>query len=305
MYDWQSWRTLVPLLIGAAGLIAFMFYETYVAENPIIPITIFSTTTAIVTFIGTVMHGLVLWCVLYYLPLYFEAVKEYTPIISGVALFPESFTVAPSAMVIGILITKTGRYRWAIWLGWALSVLGLGLLCVIKADTSIPAWIFLILVSGFGLGILFPSLAFAIQGSARPQDLAIAVAMFSFFRAFGQAIGVAIGGVIFQNQMRENLLTYPALAPYADAYSSDAAGLVQIIRAMPDGEDKLNLKVAYTDSLRIVWAVCCGILGFAALLSVFTKGYDLDRALETEQGVRKETKSSPQEEKGHISDGSS
>src|SRR5438045_583115 len=83
-----------------------------------------------------------------------------------------------------------------------------------------------ILPAGMGLGILFASLAFAIQASARPGHMAIAVAMFSFFRAFGQGIGVAVGGVIFQNQIYKNLLRYPELAANASAYSKDAAGLV-------------------------------------------------------------------------------
>lgn len=286
LYDWESWRTLVPLIIGVVGLVVFVFYEYRFAADPIIPPALFQNRTAAVSFIETVLQGLVLWCVLYYLPLYYEAVKGYSPIVAGVSLFPQSFTVAPSAMVVGFLITYTGYYRWAIWLGWFLSTLGLGLLCYIEVNTSIPAWIFLNIVSGLGLGILFPSMAFAIQASAAPENLAIAVGMFSFFRALGQAIGVAIGGVVFQNQMYKNLLNYPALASSAEAYSQNAAGLVQIIKAMPEGTQKLHLREAYTDSLRIVWAVCCGISGIALLLSLLTKSYDLDGGLTTTQGLR-------------------
>ena len=286
LYPWDSWRTLVPLIIGVVGLIIFTFYEYRFATDPIIPPAIFHNRTAAVSYVETVLQGLILWCCLYYLPLYYEAVKGYSPIFAGVALFPQTFTVAPSAMVVGILITVTGRYRWAIWLGWALSTLGLGLLCYIEVDTSIPAWIFLNLVGGLGLGILFPSLGFAIQASAAPENLAIAVGMFSFFRALGQAIGVAIGGVVFQNQMYRNLLKYPTLAPVADAYSQDAAGLVEIIKRMPDGVEKLNLREAYTDSLRIVWAVCCAISGAALIMSALTKSYDLNAGLSTTQGLR-------------------
>lgn len=286
LYPWSSWRTLVPLIIGAVGLAIFVFYEYYFASDPIIPPAIFQNRTATVSFIETVLQGLILWCALYYLPLYYEAVKGYSPILAGVALFPQSFTVAPSAMVVGILVTITGRYRWAIWLGWALSTLGLGLLCYIQVDTSIPAWIFLNLVGGLGLGVLFPSLGFAIQASAAPENLAIAVGMFSFFRALGQAIGVAIGGVVFQNQMYKNLLNYPGLAPMAEAFSRDAAGLVQIIQGMPDGPQKLHLREAYTDSLRIVWAVCCAISGAALLMSLLTESYDLNTGLTTTQGLR-------------------
>ena len=264
----------------------FAYYEYRFAAYPIIPPVIFQNRTATASFIGSVLQGLILWCTLYYLPLYYEAVKEYSPIISGVALFPETFTVAPSGMIAGILITVTGRYRWAVWLGWVLSTIGLGLMCLIKPTTSVAGWILLNLVAGLGLGVLFPSLGYAVQASAKPENLAIAVAMFSFFRALGQAIGVAVGGVIFQNQMYKNLLKYPALAPMANDYSQDAAGLVQVIKGMADGADKLNLKDAYTDSLRIVWAVCCAISGVAMLLSLLTESYDLDQALQTNQGLR-------------------
>lgn len=287
-YPWDSWRTLVPLIVGAVGLLVFAFYEYRFATDPIIPPVIFQNRTATASFVGSVLQGLILWCTLYYLPLYYEAVKEYSPILSGVALFPETFTVAPSGMVAGILITVTGHYRWAIWLGWTLSTIGLGLMCLIKSTTSVAGWILLNLVGGLGLGVLFPSLGYAVQASATAENLAIAVAMFSFFRALGQAIGVAVGGVVFQNRMYTNLLKYPSLAPMADAYSQDAAGLVQVIKGMADGPVKVDLKNAYTDSLRIVWAVCCAISGIALLVSLLTESYDIDRALETNQGLRGE-----------------
>ncbi|EEP77863.1 conserved hypothetical protein [Uncinocarpus reesii 1704] len=286
MYSWDSWRTLVPLIIGAVGLIAFFLYETYYAAEPMIPITIFATRTAIVSYIETVLHGLVLWCGLYFLPLYFETVKEYSPVISGVSLFPLSFTVAPSAVVVGIVVTKTGHFRWSIWAGFLFATLGLGLFCALKPSTSIAGWIFLTLPAGLGLGMLFPSLGFAIQASALPGHMSIAVAMFSFFRAFGQTIGVAIGGVIFQNRMYANLLRYPELAPLASQYSKDAAGLVQVVRAMPAGPEKDHLKEAYTDSLRIVFAVCTAVIGIAGLLSLLTESYDLNKGIDPEQTIR-------------------
>jgi MFS family permease len=298
LYPWDSWRTLVPLIIGACGLAVFAYYESRFATDPIIPPTIFQNRTATVSFIGSLLQGLVLWCVLYYLPLYYEAVKGYSPIVSGVALFPESFTVAPSAMVVGILTTRWGHYRWAIWLGWLLSTLGVGLICFIKVNTSIPAWIFLNIVPGIGLGLLFPSLGFAIQASATSDTLAIAVGMFSFFRAMGQAIGVAIGGVVFQNRMYHNLLKYPALAARASEYSQDAAGLVQVIKEMPAGAEKLMLQTAYTDSLRIVWAVCCAVCGVGLLLSLLTESYDLNRAMESKQTLRNEKNATSDAESG-------
>ncbi|KAI9816628.1 MAG: hypothetical protein M1832_005013 [Thelocarpon impressellum] len=286
MYSWGHWRTLVPLIVGAGGLLLFILYSKCIPAEPLIRGSIFKSGTAVVTYLGTVLHGIILWSLLYYLPLYYEAVKSMSPIMSGVALFPQTFTVGPASVVVGLAITKTGRYRWAIWLGWVLTTVGMGLLVMLKESTSTVSWVFLNLVSGLGLGILYPSMSFAIQASASNKDLPFAAAMFSFFRAFGQAIGVAVGGVVFQNRIKQNLLLYPALVPLADEYSKDASSLVQVIKALPADQDavKADIVASYVDALQVVWAVMCGLAGLGLLASLFTKGLGLDRELETDQG---------------------
>ncbi|UKZ93433.1 uncharacterized protein TrAFT101_008347 [Trichoderma asperellum] len=285
LYSWDSWRTLVPLILGIAGIALFVVYEAFIAPNPIIPIELFNNRTAGVSYFSSALSGLLVWCIVYYMPLYFQAIKEYTPVLTGVCLFPQTFTVAPAGAFAGALITKTGRYRWSTWSGWALATLGLGLLCILKPGTSIPGWIFLNLVSGIGLGFLFPSVATAIQAATAPENVPMALALFSFFRSLGQAVGVAIGGVVFQNRMVANLLKYPNLAANATAYGADAAGLVDIIKAMPDGQDKHDIKVAFVDSLRIVWAVCCALAGVGLLLSLLVQKYDINQELSGDQGI--------------------
>ena len=283
-YAWDSWRTLVPLLVSAAGLIAFIVYIEFFASNPLIRTSVFKTRSAAILYISTVIHGIVLWSILYYMPLYFQAVKGFGPILSGVALFPWTFTVAPASIGTGIAIAITGTYRWANRAGWVLTTLGMGLLIVLKPNTSTVAWIFLNLVGGLGTGILFPAMALAVQASVTAQDQAYAANMFSFLRAFGQTLGVAIGGVIFQNQMRKKMLTFPLLADLAGEYSRDAAGLVKIIQDMPAGEMKEQLRESYTDALKYIWIVMLVFSAVALLGSWFVEAYDMNVANETEMG---------------------
>lgn len=166
----------------------------------------------------------------------------------------------------------------------------MGLLLLLKVDTTTVAWIFLQLVGGLGTGILFPAMALAVQASATAKDQAYAANMFSFFRAFGQTLGVAIGGVIFQNQMKKKMLTFPLLANMASEYSKDAAGLVEIIKAMPAGEVKTQLKESYTDALRYIWIVMLAFSAVAFIGSWLIKAYDMNGALETEHGFKHEEK---------------
>ena len=287
MYAWDSWHTLVPLLVGGAGLAAFVAYEKWVATEPMIRLSIFNTWAATLGYVTTVLHGMILWSLLFYGPLYFEAAKLYKPIIAGVAIFPASFTVAPMSVVTGILVTKTGKYRWAILTGWVLTTLGMGLNILLKPQTTIVQFIFIMLVGGVGMGMLFPAMQFAVQAAVQERDIAFGVSMFSFFRTFGQAVGVAVGGTVFQNQMHKKLLMYPQFASRAAELAKDAAGLVQVIRAMPEGSpDQTLLRDAYADSYRYINICLCAFAATGLVLSLFIKEYSMDRELETEQGFK-------------------
>jgi hypothetical protein len=66
MYNWNSWRTLVPLILGLAGLMAFAPYELHVAKEPMVRFSIFSNWTSRLVYLQTLLHGMILWSLLYY-----------------------------------------------------------------------------------------------------------------------------------------------------------------------------------------------------------------------------------------------
>lgn len=291
MYAWSSWHTLVPIIVGLFGLSLFVIYEAKFATYTLLPLGIFRNKDTNIAYFLTWIHGIILWSILYYMPLFFEGAQDFTPILAGVSALPQSLTVVPCAAVVGVIAAKTGQYRWALWFGWTLTTLGSGLLYLLSPTTTIPAWIFLMLVSGIGIGLLFPAMALAIQASAPPKDIAIAAAMFTFFRCFGQTIGVAVGGVVFQNRMAANLASYPSLSGSAMSYSLNVVSLIRQINTMPNGDPmKAILKTALAHSIRPIWALMCGLAGLALMTTVFIKHYDLNQKLTTEQGFEGQNK---------------
>jgi hypothetical protein len=124
----------------------------------------------------------------------------------------------------------------------------------------------------------------SVQAAMDVKDIAFGVAFYSFFRAFGQGIGIAVGGVIFQNQIRTKILGYPLIADMADAYSQDATALVRVIGSMEDGDAKVQLIQAFADALKVIWIVMCVLAGIAGISSLFIRGYSLDQTHVTEQG---------------------
>ncbi|KAE8440809.1 hypothetical protein EG329_006541 [Mollisiaceae sp. DMI_Dod_QoI] len=294
MYNWDSWRTLAPLILGVFGIVGFVLYSAYISPGPLIRRSLFNSPTAITAYAGTLIHGMIVWSLLYYMPLYFEVAKNYSPIDSGIAIFPFTFTVAPAAVVVGIIIAKTGRYRPSIWVGWFLTTFGLGLLIYLNQSTNIPSWIFLSLVAGTGTGVLFSAQGFAAQASASNADLPFSGAMYSFFRAFGQTFGVAISGVIFQNTFKNKILS-TAYSASASAWARDASSLVQVVKTWStEGEEgimKETVVHAYVESLRMVWILMCVFAGLMFIASVlWIKEISLERELETEQGFRYDVK---------------
>jgi len=141
-------------------------------------------------------------------------------------------------------------------------------------------------------------MAFAIQASSSSANMAFAVSMFTVCRAFGQAIGMAIGGVIFQSQIEMQMLMYPSLADKAVEYAKGASNLVQIIQDMsPALPERADLIHSHAAALTIVWVVLCALSGRALTVSLFTKGLSLNVPLDTEQDFERHEKVSKVEDK--------
>ncbi|THC90428.1 hypothetical protein EYZ11_010105 [Aspergillus tanneri] len=260
-YAWSSWHTLVPLVFGAVGLIGSVLYEALIARSAVvtkrpllIPPEVLPNWTVGILYAGSTFHGLVLYSLVYYMPEYFQSVKGYIPVIAGVAALPQTVTVVP---------------------------------CAILSNTSVGEWIFLEAVSGLGIGLLFPSIALAVQSSVPQREVSMAATLVLFFRSMGQAIGVAIGGAILDNQL-QNHLSAAALRGAADqsqGQSLNAVTLVEMLKQLPaNSSEAFNVRRALVESFQVIWVVMCGFAGLNLILNIFIKEFDMNQSHETEQG---------------------
>lgn len=209
------------------------------------------------------------------------------------------------SVIVGVTCAKTLRFRWAIWIGWILTTAGSGILILLGPKTSIVQFIFINVTVSVGTGMLFPAMGLGIQAAGRARDAGHAAAFYSFTRVFGQSIGVAIGGVVFQNQIKQKLLSYPLLAPMAATYSKDSTALVAVIKAMQPGVEKTQLVQAYSDALQMIWIVMTVMSGVALVASLWTKGYSMVQAHETLQGLANQEKQVEDPEAGATTSSSS
>jgi hypothetical protein len=288
MFTWNSLQTVLPLVLGGGGLVAWLIYEYYVPSMPMLPVAILHDRTAIVSFLGTLLVGTVQFGLLYYLPLYFQVSirstmvlhvqiltliqvsKSYSPLISGVALLPTCVSSGFASSFCGSYISKTGRYRSVTWAGWALLVLGCGLLQLFTPRTSVAAWVFINMVYGAGIGTLISSLAVASQAPQKSEHMALATGLTPFFRAVGQAIGIVIGSAVSQNVLTTTLESAhsAALRKQATSLGKSIANMAVILHAMPEDTARDELLKDFNNSLRAVWWVLTGVSVLGGLLSL-------------------------------------
>jgi hypothetical protein len=119
-----------------------------------------------------------------WLPVYFQACKGSGPTAAGVGVFGLSFSTSPTALIVGVVIQKTGRYRQPMWLAWIMLILGAGLLGSLDADSSkAKSYIFQVL-AGVGIGIIYVAGYFPVLAPIPITQSAPALAFYTFTRNF-------------------------------------------------------------------------------------------------------------------------
>lgn len=277
-FAWSSASTIVPLVVGAAGLVGATLWERYMAENPFMRQELFCSVSGIAIYICSATQGLLLFGQLYYIPFYFMSVLAYSPITTGVAMLPVTLVLAPSSVVAGIFVSRRNNYRWPIWSGWVVCTIGCGLIATWDQHTHVAVWVVSLVVCSLGHGAVLNAQNFAAQSICDAGDESSAAATYAFVRHFGTALGVGIGGTTFQNVMALKLkwLDLPS------EIARNAEGFLPTLLAMPASEEKNNITKGYVYGLRGVFYVYLGISIVSLFVSLLVKHYDMNKELRTE-----------------------
>ncbi|KAG9094278.1 hypothetical protein FRC06_010981 [Ceratobasidium sp. 370] len=264
-YPWSSYRVLVPLIVGLAGLAVAFAYEFTLAVEPIIPRELLSNRTSLSGYLGTFFHGVVITSVIYYLPVYFQASKGDSPIKSGVDLFGIAFTTAPFGIIAGISTVVLKKYRPQNYIAWGFTLVGMGLLSTLKYDSSKANWVGFQILIGIGGGILYSSTTFAILAPLPVSRNAPALALFAFTRTFAGTYGVAIGSSVLQTELSHRLpLQFSAQFPGGADIAFSAIPFISALEEPLRSE----VRAAFADALGVLWKVMIGISGMG-LISTF------------------------------------
>lgn len=273
MYPWQSWRTIVPLVIGIIVLVVFVWYESKPVE-PMFPYRIFRNRTAAATLVGSFIHGMVLYTLITYVPLFFQAVYLEAPLESAVSLIPFFAVLMGFTGIAAMGVEWTRRYVWQIWLGWILLTVGVGLFSLWGTEKSLAMSASFQVIAAVGIGSLFTVLPIPMQASAeRNEDQGLAVGILVAFRLFGALIGLAIASSAFNSQFGSAigaLGEIPGAAAIQDP--KEALSFIPVLKTIDLAPEILHsIQEAYAQAFHVVFYILAafGALGF--LVSLLTK----------------------------------
>ncbi|CAO3683126.1 unnamed protein product [Umbelopsis vinacea] len=243
-YAWNS-----PIIIGlycAGGVlvIIFLVMERWVAQNPVIPLRLFSMRSPVFIFAASFFFGMAFFTGIYYLPIYFQAVRGDSATSAGLELLPYMLGVVLFNVTAGLIIAKTGRYRGWIWVGTCLVTIGSGLITMLNTQSSRGEQIGFLLVAGVGFGTL------------------------------GGVFGLAIAGTLFNNQLKKGLSSLNLSPDVLHQASSD----VKYVNSLT-GPEHDEILQQYVNALHLCFLIMIPFGGLAFLCTLGIKHFPLRKSL--------------------------
>ncbi|KAJ7183444.1 MFS general substrate transporter [Mycena filopes] len=279
-YFWTSPQVLAPLIIGLFGLGFSIFYEITIATRPTIPKSVLSNRGSLLGYVATFLHGVVAISVTCE-PTWFQAVRDATPIQSGLYFLPMAAAISPAAILEGVIIAKLGHYRLVNFCGWATLLLGLGLFTSMQKSTSLGPIIVFQLIQGIGMGLLYAT-TFVVLAPLPISENASAISLLTFVRTFAQSWGIAIAGSIIQNKLSKNLPS--SITEQFNTPADLVYGVIPEISRLPQPL-KGQVQDAFVESMRLVWIVLAALCGAGFLSVFFIKNIPLSRQVDKKWGL--------------------
>jgi len=296
-YPWGSPLVVCLIVFGVLLAALFLLVEHKFAEHPIMPLRLFTHRTTVSCYAIGFFHGFVFIAGCYFLPLYFQAVRGATPLLSGVYVLPYVVILSIVSGLAGLLISRTGRYQQVIWAGTAIQALGFGLLVRLTRTSNWGELAIYQILAGVGSGPLFQAPLIAVYAAINPKDMATATTTFAFLRTLGTALAISLGLIVFGNTMAKTT-TSGGLSPEVAARigGESASASIEYIKEL-SGQQRVAAQDAYAAGMRAMWWFFLAIALCAVAASAGVGKHHLSKRLDSNQlAVRKKKNAGKSEE---------
>jgi len=218
-WGWGSVATIATLAAGLAVLAVFIDVERRL-ERPMLDVRLFRNPRFTAASGSITIGFFTLAGFTFLVTQYFQFVKGYSPLGTGVRLLPVATSIAVAAVLGTKLAVRVGN-KAVVAAGLAMFGAGLLWISTVSTSTSYLEIVGQMLLGGGGLGLITAPATEAIMGAVPTDKAGVGSAVNDATRLFGAALGVAVLGSVAASLYHTRLgTTLPAGLP---AQASSAA----------------------------------------------------------------------------------
>ncbi|PBP24659.1 DHA14-like major facilitator [Diplocarpon rosae] len=278
-YTWGSWRIIILFIFSGILISAFVAIQFWKQETATVPPKIMKNRTMWSASFFSFALGAAFLLLVYFLPIWFQAVKGASAVKSGIMNIPMVLSLIVLSILSGILVTVIGYYAPFMILSSVFFAIGAGLLSTLTPESDHSKWIGYQCIAGLGIGLGMQQSLIAVQTVLDISLVPIGTSIVIFLQTLGGALFVSIGLNVFTNKLVESLGKY---APDVDPLIVLSIGATSLQKDLP--ADQLpGVKLAYNAALTqafLVAAVMAAltVIGAAAVEWKSVKGKKIEMA---------------------------
>ena len=204
-YEWSSGRIIALFVIFGLLMVAFVATQIWQQENATVPPRIMKQRSIAFAAWFVACLGGSFFVLIYYVPIWFQAIKEVSAVESGIRNLPMILSLVIMSIVTGVIVSVQGYYTpWMIASAVFMSI-GTGLLSTWKVNTGHSKWIGYQIIYGAGVGFGMQQALIAAQTVLHINDVPIGTSVINFSLTLGGALFISVGQNIFTNRLLTNL----------------------------------------------------------------------------------------------------
>jgi EmrB/QacA subfamily drug resistance transporter len=203
-YDWNSAHIISMFTFSFIMLIVFLMTEKKAAD-PIIPLSLFKNLVFSISAIEMFLVNGIIMGVSIFLPLFVQGVTGKSASNSGAIMTPMMFSLIIGAIISGVLVSKTQKYKLQSIIGFIIMGIGSFLLTLLDIKSSNFQIVLIMIVLGLGMGIVTPILSSAAQNAFSEKQMGVVTSGIQFFKLLGSTIFSAVLGTALNSSIKNGL----------------------------------------------------------------------------------------------------
>lgn len=236
---WSS-PLIVGLFVSSAVLLVLFVVREMSAREPMLDFNLFRNPAFSAGILVAITLSFGLLGIFVYMPLFLQNAQHHDPLRSGLTVLPLAIFMALAGPFGGLLASRA-RPHWPIATAMLLFSVGMFWLAHLSVSSSWQGLVPPFVMIGIGLGIASATINNAVMAAVPRQEAGAAAGVVTTVRQLGSVLGIAVLGVVLQEQQSRYL------------------------SAHPHGHGHLIQDLALTHAMNDTFLVCAVILALGAL----------------------------------------